>query len=131
MKDVYTTFVCVCADEIELIVVPSDQIVAKGEGIFLPCVALSQYTDGSTSVSWRRHRAPKEGVNEVEELKNTVKKVSIFHTEEQRGNGSLLIRSILHLGCLDEDDAGVYSCHVEKAAATKSAKFIIQGSYTL
>ena len=121
-----------CTDEIELMVAPSDQTADKGGDIFLPCIALSQYTDGSTTITWRRRiQESEEGENEFEELKNTTKRVSIFHTEEQQGSGYVLIRSILHLGCLDDGDVGMYSCHVANAATvTKMANFIIdvQGS---
>lgn len=115
-----------------MIVVPSDQTITKGESIFLPCVMLSQHTDGSTTVTWKRERRV-NGENVVEELKNTTKKVAIIQREEQRGSGGyILIRSTLHLGCVDEVDVGTYSCQVANAGATKTANFMIdiKGIYT-
>lgn len=107
-------------------VVPSDHTIVKGEGILLPCVVLSQHTDGSTTVTWKRERRKLNGENEVEELKNTTKKVAIIQREERRGSGGfVLIRSILHLGCVDEGDVGMYSCHVANSEVTKTADFTI------
>ena len=110
--------------EIEMIVAPSDQKVDKGDGVFLPCVVLSQQTDESTKVVWRRRRAM-EGENSIEELKNTTKKVAIFQRRERRGDGYVLIRSILYLGCMSEEDAGMYSCHATNTNVTKMANFMI------
>lgn len=110
--------------EIEMMVVPSDQTVDKGESIFLPCVVLSQHTDGSTKVTWKRNRKL-DGENSVEELKNTTKKVAIFQREEQKGNGYVLIRSTLYLGCMDEEDIGMYSCHATNANIMKTSNFMI------
>ena len=110
--------------EIEMMVAPSDQRVDKGDRVFLPCVVLSQQTDKSTKVVWRRRRAI-EGENSIEELKNTTKKVAIFQRRERRGDGYILIRSILYLGCMSEEDAGMYSCHATNTNITKVANFMI------
>ena len=116
--------VCLCAGVIEMLVAPSDQTVNKGDGIFLPCVVLSQHTDGVTTVTWKRNRK-QDGENSAEELKNTTKKVTVFQSEEQKGKGHTLIRSILYLGCVSEEDVGTYSCHVANNDATKTTSFMI------
>jgi hypothetical protein len=67
----------------------------------------------------------KEGEESIEELKNTTKKVAIFQREERRSSGYLLIRSILYLGCLSDEDAGMYSCHATNTNVTKMANFMI------
>ena len=111
-------------------VVPSDQSVARGEDVFLPCVVLSQYVNGSTMVTWRRSGKPSGEIG-VEELDNTTKKVSIYQREEQMGGGYVLIRSILRIGRLSENDTGTYSCHAAGSDTTKSADFTVDIQGTL
>ena len=107
-----------------MLVVPSNQRVDKGDSIFLPCVVLSQQTDGGTTVTWKRNRRV-DGENSIEELKNATKKITIFQKEEPEGNGYVLIRSFLYLACVDEADVGTYSCHVANTNTTKTANFTI------
>ena len=117
---------CFVADEVEFLLVPYDETADKGGSIFIPCVAVSVASKSSASISWSRR---KPGISqprgESEELTNGTDRVTIYSTKKQRENGVVIIKSILHLGCLELKDAGRYSCHATNAAINKTADFLL------
>ena len=107
-------------------VAPGDQTAGKGENIFVPCVAVSIGADISTSITWTRRKLGSQGSRgESEVLTNRTDRVSIFHTVEERPNGVVVVRSVLEIGCVDLEDAGVYSCHSVSTSFNKTAEFLI------
>ena len=112
-----------------MMVVPDDQTVAKGHSVFLPCVAtiVGNSSNLSTSITWTRRKPDTQATRgKGEELKNDMDRVSVFFKEEKRASGVVVVRSILQLGCMQFEDEGIYSCHVENAAMNKTAEFDIE-----
>ena len=107
-------------------VVPGDQTIGKGEDILVPCVSVSIGADINTTVTWTRRKPGSQGLRgDSELLTNATDRVSIFHTREERASGVVIIKSVLHLGCVEFDDKGIYSCHVASTAVNKTAEFLV------
>ena len=60
-----------------------------------------------------------------EELASGKDRVTIFNTREHRENGVVVIKSILHVSCVELEDMGRYSCHANNAAVNKTADFLL------
>ena len=119
--------VCVCVtDKVELLVVPGDQTIGKGEDILLPCVSVSIGANVSTALTWTRRKPGSQGSRGDDEiLTNTTDRVTIFHTREERASGAVVMKSVLHLGCVEFEDKGTYSCHVASTAVNKTVDFLV------
>ena len=118
--------VCVCADNIELMVVPGDQTTDKGGHILVPCVSVSIGADVNATLTWtRRKPGSQESRGDSELLTNTTDRVTIFHTREERASGVVIMKSVLHLGCVEFEDEGAYSCHVASTALNKTVEFLV------
>ena len=90
----------------------------------MPCIAVSLDTNSSIAITWRRSKGGTlRGGSEP--LTDDMERVSVFNSEEQRENGVIIVRSILQLGCLELEDAGIYSCQATNAAINKTADFLI------